>query len=159
LLESTLIRVGNMEYAKSNKSFGLTTLHDKHVDVQGEQVHFAFRGKSGVKHTIDIRDRRLARVVKQCRDIPGQHLFQYVDADGQRVAITSSDVNRYLKEISGEDFTAKDFRTWGGTVVAAAALRDLAEFESETQAKKNIVAAINAASQQLGNTKTVCRKY
>jgi DNA topoisomerase-1 len=158
LLEKSLIRVGNVEYAKQNKSFGLTTLRDKHVIVKGSTLRFEFRGKSGIRHSVDVDDRRLARIVKQCRDLPGQDLFQYVDADGVRCDVTSGDVNAYLKEMTGEDFTAKDFRTWSGTVLALTALRELERAESETKAKKNVVKAIEAVAGVLGNTRAVCRK-
>ncbi len=158
LLETTLIRVGNEEYAKQNGSYGLTTLEDRHVRVAGETVHFAFRGKSGIRHRIDVRDRRLARVVRRCQDLPGHELFQYVDEEGQRRAIDSADVNAYLREISGQEFTAKDFRTWAGTVLAARALREFAAFDSQAQAKKNIVAAVESVAERLGNTTAVCRK-
>ncbi len=158
LLESTLIRVGNEEYARTNESFGLTTMRDEHVDVEGTTVRFTFRGKSGKEHSIDVRDRRLAAVVKRCQDMPGQELFQYVDDAGSRQTIDSGDVNDYLREITGQDFTAKDFRTWAGTVLAAQALREFEAFDSETQAKRNVVRAIEAVSERLGNTKAVCRK-
>jgi DNA topoisomerase-1 len=158
LLETTLIRVGNEEYAKSNKSFGLTTIRNKHVKVNGTQIHFEFRGKSGVEHAIDITDKRLAKVICKCQDLPEQELFEYVDPDGTRHDITSSDVNEYLHEIAGEEFTAKDFRTWAGTVLAAMALREFEAFDSEAQAKRNIVAAIESVAKQLGNTRAVCRK-
>ena len=157
LLEKTLIRVGNDEYARQNRSFGLTTLRDGHVQVSGGRVRFAFRGKSGVEHEVDLDDRRLARIVKACRDIPGYDLFQYYDADGERHAIGSGDVNAYLKAITGEDYTSKDFRTWAGTVLAARLLRDLV-FESDAQAKKNVIRAVEAVAAKLGNTKAVCRK-
>jgi len=158
LLETTLIRVGNDEYAKENHHFGLTTMRDKHADIRGDKIHFDFRGKSGVQHTVDLHDKRLARIVKQCQDIPGYDLFQYIDGDGQHRAIGSAEVNEYLKEISGQDFTAKDFRTWAGTVLAAMALQELKQFDSQAQAKRNLVAAIEAVAGKLGNTKTVCRK-
>jgi DNA topoisomerase-1 len=158
LLEKTLIRVGNDEYAKENQSFGLTTMRDGHVAVKGAQVRFVFRGKSGVEHDIDLNDRRLARTVKACRDIPGYDLFQYYDEDGARHAIGSGDVNAYLKEIAGRDFTSKDFRTWTGTVLAAQLLKDFETFTSDTQAKRNIVAAVESVAKRLGNTKAVCRK-
>jgi len=158
LLEKSLIRVGNEEYARQNKSFGLTTLQDKHVQVKGSTLRFEFRGKSGVRHSVTVDDRRLARIVKQCRDLPGQDLFQYIDDDGRRCDVTSGDVNAYLKEITGEDFTAKDFRTWAGTVLAATALRELDKVESKTQANKNVVKAIEAVAGVLGNTRAVCRK-
>jgi len=158
LLEITLIRVGNEEYAKSNRSFGLTTLRDRHVQVDGTQLRFEFRGKSGVRHRVDLRDRRLARIVKRCRDLPGHELFQYVDDAGQHQTIDSGDVNDYLRAISGEDFTAKDFRTWAGTVLAALALQEFEAFDSQAQAKRNIVAAIQNVAKRLGNTPSVCRK-
>jgi DNA topoisomerase I len=158
LLEKSLIRVGNEEYAKDNKSFGLTTFQDKHVVVKGATLRFEFRGKSGVRHSIDVNDRRLARIVKQCRDLPGQELFQYVDRAGKRCDVSSGDVNAYLKAITGEDFTAKDFRTWAGTVLALTALRELDRAESQTRAKKNVLTAIEAVAGVLGNTRAVCRK-
>jgi DNA topoisomerase-1 len=158
LLEKTLIRVGNEEYARTNKSFGLTTMKDRHAEVKGSTVIFEFRAKSGVQQVIDLHDARLARVVKRCQDLPGQALFQYVDEEGQRQSVDSSDVNDYLREVTGQDFTAKDFRTWAGTVLAACALRTLAGYETETQAKKNIVEAIAQVAKKLGNTRAVCRK-
>ena len=158
LLDTTMIRVGNEEYARENNSFGLTTLHNDHVDVSGEEIKFHFQGKSGKEHEIDVRDKQLARIVKRCQDIPGHELFQYLDEEGQSHTVDSANVNDYLREISGQDFTAKDFRTWGGTVYAVHVLRDLGEFGSETQAKKNIVQAIKFAAEQLGNTPTICRK-
>ena len=157
LLEETLIRVGNEEYARDNRSFGLSTLRDRHVTVRGAEVQFSFRGKAGKEHQVEFRDRRLARLVKQCQDIPGQELFQYYDADGTRVDVTSGDVNDYLREISGEDFTAKDFRTWAGTVAAAMALQEFREVDDEAGRKKAIVAAIERVAGQLGNTPAVCR--
>lgn len=159
LLETTCIRVGNVEYAKQNQSFGLTTMRNRHVDVSGSRVKFQFRGKSGVQHELELNDRRLARIVKQCRDLPGYELFQYFDENGDRQPISSEDVNAYLKEITGEDFTAKDFRTWAGTVVAAQALTEVGAFTSQTQAKKNITQAIKQAANQLGNRPATCRKY
>lgn len=158
LLEKTLIRVGNEEYAKTNKSFGLTTLRDRHVSVKGERARFHFRGKSGIEHAVDLEDHRIAKIVKMCQDLPGQELFQYLDDDGVRRDVDSSDVNRYLQEIAGEDFTAKDFRTWAGTVLAAQALQELGAFRSGTHAKKNVLAAIDAVAKRLGNTRSVCRK-
>jgi DNA topoisomerase-1 len=158
LLEKTLIRVGNDEYAKENQSFGLTTLRDGHVDVSGGRVRFSFRGKSGVEHDIKLDDRRLARTIKACRDIPGYDLFQYYDEHGERHAVGSSDVNAYLKEITGEDYTSKDFRTWAGTVLAADLLRALDAFKSDSEAKRNIVRAVETVAKRLGNTKAVCRK-
>ena len=158
LLETTLIRVGNDQYAKENKSYGLTTMRDRHVDIEGSTISFSFSGKSGVEHEIDLKDRRLANIVKKCQDLPGQHLFQYLDENGERQAISSSDVNAYLKEITGENFTAKDFRTWAGTKLAAEALSSFEVFDSEASAKKNVVEAIESVSKKLGNTPTICRK-
>ncbi len=158
LLEATLIRVGNEEYARTNESFGLTTMRDDHVDVQDSKIHFHFRGKSGVEHTVDVKDRRLAAVVRRSQDLPGQELFQYIDEDGERQTIDSGDVNEYLREITGEDFTAKDFRTWAGTVLAAQALQEFGEFDSEAHAKRNVVAAIEAVASRLGNTRAISRK-
>jgi len=158
LLEKTLIRVGNDEYARQNRSFGLTTLRDGHVEISGGRVTFSFRGKSGVEHEVDLDDRRLARIVKACRDLPGYDLFQFVDDEGRRQAIGSADVNDYLRGISGEDFTSKDFRTWAGTVTAATLLRDCEAFESEAQGKRNIVRTVESVAKRLGNTKAVCRK-
>ena len=158
LLEKTLIRVGNDEYARHNRSFGLTTLRDGHVDVRGGRVRFTFRGKSGIEHEIALDDRRLARIVRACRDIPGYDLFQYYDADGARQAIGSADVNAYLKAITGEDYTSKDFRTWAGTVFAAKLLRSCEASGSETEARRNIVRAVESVAQRLGNTKAVSRK-
>jgi len=151
LLETTLIRVGNEEYAKANNSYGLTTMRDEHAEVSGSTVTFSFRGKSGKDHTIDIRDKR-------SQYLPGEDLFQYLDEQGEQQTIGSADVNEYLREISGEEFTAKDFRTWAGTVLAAMALQEFEAFDSETQAKRNIVAAIESVSRRLGNTPSVCRK-
>ncbi|HZO74708.1 MAG TPA: DNA topoisomerase IB [Ktedonobacteraceae bacterium] len=158
LLDITSVRIGNEEYARENNSFGLTTMRDDHVDIEGASIHFQFRGKSGKEQSVDIRDRRLARIVKNCRDLPGQELFQYVDEDQQCHIVESADVNEYLKQISDQDFTAKDFRTWSGTVAAASALQDLGEYETQTQAKKNVVRAIELAAQCLGNTPAICRK-
>ncbi len=158
LMEQTHIRVGNQEYAKENGSYGLTTLRNKHVEVKGSQVTFSFQGKSKVHHTVSLQDRRLARVIKQCEELPGYELFQYVDENGERHAIGSSDVNEYLREITGHHFTAKDFRTWAGSVLACDLLRSMGAFESATQAKKNVVAAIKVVALKLGNTPSVCRK-
>jgi DNA topoisomerase-1 len=158
LMETTLIRVGNEEYARQNGSYGLTTLRNKHVNVDGSTVTFHFQGKSRVEHTVDITDRRLARIVRRCHDIPGYELFQYVDKDGTRHSVDSADVNEYLREISGEDFTAKDFRTWAGSVLACELLWELEKFESETEAKRNVVKAIKQVAARLGNTPSVCRK-
>jgi len=158
LLEATMMRVGNEEYARTNKSFGLTTLRNRHVKVDGSDVEFKFRGKSGVYHKIHVHDRRLARIIRSTRDLPGQELFQYIDEDGETHSIDSSDVNEYLRTITGEDYTAKDFRTWSGTVLAALALQEFEKFDSETQAKKNIVRAIESVAEKLGNTPSICRK-
>jgi DNA topoisomerase-1 len=158
LLEVSLIRVGNEEYARENDSFGLTTMRNRHVDVNGSKIEFNFRGKSGKWHKVGIRDRGLAKVVKSCQDLPGQELFQYVDEEGKRQDVNSTDVNDYLRGISGQDFTAKDFRTWAGTVLGAMALREFEQFDSKTQAKKNIVQAIENVAMRLGNTPAVCRK-
>jgi DNA topoisomerase I len=158
LLETTLIRVGNEEYARQNDSFGLTTMRDRHVDVSGATLRFAFRGKSGITHAVDLTDRRLAKIVKQSQDLPGYELFQYIEENGTRASIDASDVNAYLKEIAGDEFTAKDFRTWAGTVLAARALQECQAFDSQAQAKRNIVQAIEAVAKRLGNTKAVCRK-
>ena len=158
LLERSLIRVGNDEYAKSNKSFGLTTLRDQHVEVKGSTLRFEFRGKSGKRHSVGINDRRLARIVKQCRDLPGQELFQYIDEDGHRQDVNSADVNTYLREITATDFTAKDFRTWFATVLAATALREFRHVDSDAASKRNVLRAIEAVAGVLGNTPAVCRK-
>ena len=158
LLEVTLIRVGNEEYAKQNESFGLATMRNRHVRVNGSALRFQFRGKSGVLHAVDLEDRRLARIVRRSRDLPGYELFQYVDADGDRRTIDAADVNAYLKSIAGDEFTAKDFRTWAGTVLAARALRDVAAFGSKAQAKRNVLRAVEAVAKRLGNTTAVCRK-
>jgi DNA topoisomerase-1 len=157
LLEKTLIRVGNDEYARHNGSFGLTTMRDEHARVRGARVTFQFRGKSGIVHAVDLHDARLAKIVKACRDIPGYELFQYFDDDNKRQVIDSSDVNDYLRSAAGQDFTAKDFRTWAGTVLAAKALAAV-RFSSRTQAKRNIVNAIESVAKRLGNTKAICRK-
>jgi DNA topoisomerase-1 len=158
LLERTFIRVGNEEYARENKSFGLTTMQDRHVDVKGAKLRFRFRGKSGIMHEVDFTDRRMAKMVSNLQDLPGQDLFQYVDETGELRDVTSQDVNDYLHEITGEDFTAKDFRTWAGTVLAAIALNAVGAFETKKQAKANIKTAISAVAKMLGNTPAICRK-
>ena len=158
LLESTLIRVGNDEYARLNRSFGLTTMRDEHVAVDGSRIRFRFRGKSGVRHDVDVIDRRIARVIVRLDELPGQQLFQYLGDDGEPREIASDDVNAYLHEISGEDFTAKDFRTWAGTVLTARALAALGPCANGSQAKHNLIAAIEDVARKLGNTRTVCRK-
>ena len=158
LLEATLIRVGNDEYARDNNSYGLTTMRNRHASVKGARIRFNFRGKSGKRHEISVRDPQLARIVRRCQEMPGQELFAYEDADGQPRDVSSQDVNDYLREISNENFTAKDFRTWAGTVLAAIALREFEAVTHEAQAKKNVVAAIEAVARMLGNTPAVCRK-
>jgi DNA topoisomerase-1 len=159
LLETTMIRVGNEEYVRQNHSFGLTTMRNRHVDVTGSTLRFHFRGKSGKKHEIKLQDRRLARLVKRCREIPGHHLFEYLDDQGQSHPVGSGDVNDYLHEVAGQEFTAKDFRTWAGTLLAIRSLSELGPCDSEAQGKKNIVHAIEAVTERLGNTRAVCRKY
>jgi DNA topoisomerase-1 len=158
LLEVSLIRVGNDEYARDNKSYGLTTMKNRHATVRGAKIKFQFRGKSGKEHVVEVEDRRIARIVRACQDLPGQELFQYVDAGGQKHDVGSGDVNDYLRELTGRDFTAKDFRTWAGTVSAASELRQLGPFDSETHARENVVTAIKATAKNLGNTPAVCRK-
>jgi DNA topoisomerase-1 len=158
LLETTLIRVGNDDYARTNKSFGLTTLRDRHARIEGSALTFRFKGKSGKTWDLGLKDRRVARIVKACQDLPGQELFQYRDADGTVRDVTSADVNAYLREITGQDITAKDFRTWAGTVLAALALQEFEAFDSEAKAKKNLRAAIEGVAARLGNTPTICRK-
>jgi len=158
LLQRTFIRVGNEEYARDNKSFGLTTMKGRHVDVTGSKLRFRFQGKSGIKHDVDIQDRRIAKIVAKVQDLPGQNLFQYLDDDGEARDITSQDVNDYLREITGEDFTAKDIRTWAGTVLAAIALSAAGPFETKKQAKANIKNAIGAVAKILGNTPAICQK-
>ena len=158
LLETTLIRVGNEQYAQENAHYGLTTMHNEHVDVAGSQVEFHFVGKSGKEHDITLRDRKLARIVARLRDLPGEELFEYQDHEGNLHKIGSDDVNAYLHEIAGEEFTAKDFRTWAGTTLAALALQELEAFDTQTQAKKNVKQAIERVAARLGNTPTVCRK-
>jgi DNA topoisomerase I len=154
-----MIRVGNEEYVRQNHSFGLTTMRNRHVDVTGATLRFHFRGKSGKKHEIELHDRRLARLVKRCREIPGHHLFEHLDDQGQSHPVGSGDVNDYLHEVAGQEFTAKDFRTWAGTLLAIRSLRELGLCDSEAQGKKNIVHAIDAVTERLGNTRAVCRKY
>jgi DNA topoisomerase-1 len=158
LLEATMMRIGNDEYARENKSYGLTTLRNRHVKIDGSEVEFRFRGKSGVYHDVKVHDRRLARIIQRSRDLPGQDLFEYLDENKELHTVNSADVNDYLREITGEDYTAKDFRTWSGTVLAAIALQEFEKFDSEAQAKKNIVRAIETVAEKLGNTPSVCRK-
>jgi DNA topoisomerase I len=158
LLETSMIRVGNQEYKRQNNSFGLATLQSRHVNVSGASIRFEFRGKSGVRHAVDLNDRRLAKIIKQCRDLPGHELFQYIGDDGERYAIDSADVNDYLRQIAGEEFSSKDFRTWAGTVLAARALGEFHSGDKKAQLKKNILQAIEVVAKRLGNTKAVCRK-
>jgi DNA topoisomerase-1 len=158
LLETTLIRVGNEEYARENRSFGLTTMRDHHVDIDGTTIKFEFRAKSGKMQSIKLQDRRLARVVKTCVDLPGRELFQYIDGSGERRTIDSADVNEYLRDISGDEFTAKDFRTWAGTVLAALALQEFEAVDTQAAAKRNVTQAIERVAAKLGNTPAICRK-
>lgn len=158
LLETTLVRVGNDEYAEQNNSYGLTTLKNRHVAVDGNEVRFRFTGKSGKQWSLRVRDRRVAKIIRACQELPGQELLQYIDESGNCQDVTSTDVNSYLKEITGKDITAKDFRTWAGTVLAAMALSELESFDSATQAKRNLRAAIEKVASKLGNTPTICRK-
>jgi len=157
LLDATLIRVGNARYARDNRSYGLTTLRNRHVEINGSAILFQFRGKSGVEHQVTIKDRRLANVLKRCLELPGQDLFQYLDENGERHRVSSSDVNAYLHELTGAEFTAKDFRTWAGSALALAVLRQL-HGEPEAEAKKQIVEMVKSVARQLGNTPAVCRK-
>lgn len=158
LLDKTAIRVGNEEYARENNSFGLTTLQNQHVDVEGNTLHFHFRGKSGKEHTVDLRDPRVARSVKRCMDLPGYEIFQYIDEHGDLRSVDSADVNEYIRAVSGEHFTAKDFRTWHGTVTAALALHDLGPADTVTGRKHAITAAVKATADHLGNTPAIARK-
>jgi DNA topoisomerase I len=158
LLELSAVRVGNEEYARQNKSYGLTTLQDRHAKVNGSRIKLQFRGKSGKEHLIDIEHPTLSRIVRKCQDLPGQDLFQYVDEAGVTRDVTSGDVNDYLTEITGQDFTAKDFRTWTGTVLTALALREFEQIDSQAKAKRNIVRAIEQVAERLGNTPSVCKK-
>ncbi|WP_213940542.1 DNA topoisomerase IB [Pseudomonas sp. dw_612] len=157
LLDATLIRVGNTQYARDNRSYGLTTLRNRHVEVNGSAILFQFRGKSGVEHQITVRDRRLARIIKRCLEIPGQNLFQYLDENGERHTVSSSDVNAYLQTLTGADFTAKDYRTWAGSALALSVLREL-QWEPESDAKRHVVEMVKNVAKQLGNTPAVCRK-
>jgi DNA topoisomerase-1 len=159
LLETTLIRVGNEEYARQNHSFGLTTLRTRHVEIAGAEMRFQFRGKSGKDHSVTIADRRLARVVRACRDLPGHELFQYLDESGERQAVSSEDVNGYLREVTGEDLSAKDFRTWGGTLLALSALAAMGCAASDTEASRCVAAAVKLVAEHLGNRPAICRKY
>jgi DNA topoisomerase-1 len=158
LLETSMFRVGNQEYTRQNNSFGLATLRSRHVNVSGSSIRFEIRGKSGVQHAVDLDDRRLAKIIKQCRDLPGYELFQYIGDDGEHHAIDSADVNDYLRQVAGEEFSSKDFRTWAGTVLAARALGEFHNGDKKARLKKNILQAIEAVAKRLGNTKAVCRK-
>lgn len=158
LLETTMMRVGNEEYARSNGSFGLTTLRDRHVRISDSTLQFRFRGKSSKEHFVELTDRRLAAIVRRCRDLPGYELFQYIDEDGERRTVDSGDVNGYLRSIAGEDYTAKDFRTWAGTLLAALALGEFEQFHTQSQAKSNLLRAIESVASRLGNTPAICRK-
>lgn len=158
-MESTNIRVGNNAYEKLYGSFGLTTLKDKHVEITGSDLKFSFRGKKGVYHDINLKNRKLSKIVKACRDIPGKELFQYYSADGEIKSIDSGMVNAYIKKVSGGDFSAKDFRTWSGTIHAFLAFKEIGGFESASEAKKKIVEVLDIVSKHLGNTRTVCKKY
>lgn len=158
LLENTMIRVGNATYARQNKSHGLTTLRNRHVSLEGNQVRFRFKGKSGKEWNLGLRDRRVARIIRAVQEIPGQHLFQYVDEDGTRRQVTSTEVNAYLREVTGRQITAKDFRTWTGTVLAALALVEFEKADSAAAAKRNVRDAIESVAARLGNTPTICRQ-
>jgi DNA topoisomerase-1 len=159
VMERTYIRIGNNGYEKLYGSYGLTTLKDKHVEVSGDTMHFSFKGKKGVEHEISLKNKKLARAVKECRDIPGKELFQYYGEDGKRRAIDSGAVNNYIQSATGHDFTTKDFRTWAGSVHALQAFRSIGEAITDTDKKKNIVAVLDTVSKKLGNTRTVCKKY
>src|SRR3954447_8098964 len=159
LLDRTLIRVGNDEYVRDNRSYGLTTLRRRHLTIDGSVLRFSFRGKSGVEHSIAVADPRLARIIQRCQDLPGQELFQCRDKAGKRHLISSDDVNEYLREIAGRDVSAKDFRTWGGTMLAAVGRRRGGEGASRRETERNIIATIDAVAERLGNTRAVCRKY
>lgn len=159
LMERTYIRIGNDDYSKLYGSYGLTTFKDNHVKINGDTIHFSFKGKKGIFHEISLRNRKLARMVQHCRDIPGKELFQYFDKDGNRKSVDSGSVNRYIKESSGGDFSAKDFRTWAGTLNILRAFKSIGQAETDTDCKKNIVAALDDVSKKLGNSRTICRKY
>jgi len=158
LMEITLFRIGNSEYARTNKSYGLTTLRDRHVEIDGTRIHLSFRGKRNIRHETDINDRRLARIIKDCRDLPGYELFQYIDDEGRRHTIDSADVNDYLREISGEEITAKDFRTWAATNLAALALQEFELFDTEAKKKQAVVRAVEKVAKHLGNTPAICQR-
>lgn len=159
LLDKTLIRIGSDEYARANQSYGLTTLQNRHVQVEGAELRFSFRGKSGIQHALSVTDRRIARIIQRMQDLPGQELFQYVDQSGKHVTITSDDVNSYLQDIAGAKITAKDFRTWGGSMAAGSELRDLGPASGKQETIRNINRALDVVAKRLGNTRTVCRKY
>jgi DNA topoisomerase-1 len=159
LLETTLIRIGSDEYAKSNKSYGLTTFRRRHVAVVGSELRFEFRGKSGIQHAVAVTDRRIARIVQRCQELRGEELFKYLDDDGKRQSVQAEDVNAYLQEVTGRDITAKDFRTWAGTMIVAEALRKMGPAATRKEAERNIVAAVDITAKRLGNTRSVCRKY
>ena len=159
LLETTLIRIGSDEYRKANKSFGLTTLRRRHVAVVGSEVRFEFKGKSGIQHAVSVADKRIARIVQRCQELRGEELFKYLDDDGKRQEVDAEDVNAYLQEITGREVTAKDFRTWAGTMLAAEALRTIGPAKNKREAERNIVAAVDVTAKRLGNTRSVCRKY
>jgi DNA topoisomerase-1 len=159
LLETTLIRIGSDEYRKANKSFGLTTLRRRHVAVVGSELRFEFRGKSGIQHAVSVTDRRIARIVQRCQELRGEELFKYLDDEGKRQEVDAEDVNAYLQEVTGRDITAKDFRTWAGTMLAAEALRAMGPAKTKREADRNIVAAVDMTAKRLGNTRSVCRKY
>src|SRR5215207_3224517 len=159
LLERTLIRVGSDEYARTNGSFGLTTLRRRHVAVSGAKLRFEFRGKSGIAHSVAFTDRRIARIIQRCQELPGQELFQYLDDEGRRQSVDAGDINQYLREIAGRQVTAKDFRTWAGTMLAASALREIGVGANEKESNANVVRAVDQVARRLGNTRAVCRKY
>lgn len=159
LMEETLIRIGNDEYARHNDSYGLTTMQDEHVEIDGSSLVFEFRGKSGKEHEVALRDRRLAQLVKACQELPGQRLFQYVDSAGELCSLTSTEVNHYLRSATGEEFSAKDFRTWGGTVLAARTLHEIGPGKDSAQIKQNVTAAVAQIAEALGNTPAICRQH
>jgi len=159
LMERTYIRIGNDGYEKLYGSYGLTTLKDRHVKIEGSKLVFSFKGKKGIFHNVSIRNQRLARMVKACRDIPGKELFQYIDSEGNRKSIDSGMVNKYIKEATGGDFSAKDFRTWAGTLDVLRAFKAMGQAGSDSDCKKNIIAALDEVSKKLGNTRTICKKY
>jgi DNA topoisomerase-1 len=159
LLEQTLIRIGTDEYAKANNSYGLTTLRRRHVAVAGAKVDFEFRGKSGIEHSVSITDRRIARIVQRCQELPGWELFKYLDDEGRKQSVEAADINEYLRRVTGREVTAKDFRTWAGTMLCAEALRAMGVAPTKKQAEKNVVAAVDRTKDRLGNTRAVCRKY